>query len=232
MKWLERMLSRINPKKRTPAPSPPPPSIAEQPNDTYGNALEYLDKVHTKIDKLVSDFADGAVNRSQFRELYAYYQNEVKMIRVIVDNDPQSWKDFSSEGKSIVIRRQHRAKAQAYAIYENISGMPISTIGHFKLDPALLIPMLSSYREATREIFGGGIQTTQIEDGDWICFVSGVFTTMLAVFTNEPAAKQLEFLGDLHAQFEVANDTHLRTRPIPNSQLIFPHEYFLGKWKI
>jgi hypothetical protein len=226
------MLGRVDQISKIPAPAPQPPPIAEQPNGTYESALEYLDNVHAKIDKLVSDFAAGLVNRTQFRELYAHYQNEVKTIRVIVDSDPQSWQDFSSEGQSMAIRRQHSAKAQAYAIYENVSGLPLSTIGHFKLDPDLLIPMLSSYRAATREIFGAGIQTSQIEDGDWICFVAGEYTTMLAVFTNEPAAKQLDFLGDLHAQFEGANKVLLQTQPIPNSQLIFPHEYFLGKWKI
>ncbi len=109
--------------------------------------------------------------------------------------------------------------------------MPLSTLGQFELDPALLIPMLSSYRAATREIFGAGMRSTEIEGGCWLCFVPGELTTMLAIFTVEPAARQLAFLEELHRLFERANRRTLSERPADPAQLIFPHEYYLGKWR-
>jgi hypothetical protein len=131
----------------------------------------------------------------------------------------------------MIIRRRHIARATGYAIFENDSGMPVSTLGRFELDPALLVPMLSSYRAAARELFGAGTRSTEMEDGRWLCFVSGEFTTMLAIFSAGPAGKQLQFLTELHRDFEQANHRHLANLPLDPSRLLFPHEYYLGQWR-
>ena len=143
----------------------------------------------------------------------------------------EGWKGAVTEGESVIIRQQHVARAEGYAIYENDSGMPVSTLGRFELDPALLVPMLSSYRAATQEIFGAGMRSTEIADGRWLCFVPGEFTTMLAVFTAEPAGKQLQLLEELHRLFERANRRLLAEQTLDASRLLFPHEYFLGRWR-
>ncbi len=208
-------------------------------NDPVGFAQEgeiakakgYLFKVNAKVDKLTADFAAGNINRSQFQELYAHYQKEIKVISSVLEFDPEGWEGVASEGASMVIRKKHSAKANAYAIYQNDSGMPVATLGKFNIDPDLLIPMLSSYRSVTQEVFGGGVQATEIEGGSWLCFVPGEMTTMLAVFNNEPAEKQLEFLRELHSTFEQANRPALTQDRIDPEGLVFPHEYFLGKWK-
>jgi hypothetical protein len=91
--------------------------------------------------------------------------------------------------------------------------------------------MLAAYRSAAKEAFGAGTRSTAMEDGRWLCFVPGEFTTLLAVFSAEPAAKQLQFLGQLHEHFEQANQRHLAQSPVDGSDLIFPHEYYLGQWR-
>ncbi len=198
---------------------------------TADQAQAYIDKVHLKIDKLVSDLANGTINRSQFQELYSHYQREIRNIESIMQTEPDEWQDASTEGQSLFIRKQHMARAQAYAIYENESGLPLGTLGRFELDPALVIPMLSSFRSATAEIFGAGMRSTQTESGQWLCFVPGKFSTLLAVFSNEPVPKQLEYLDKLHQHFEGANRLYLIEKPIDTNELIYPHEFFLGKWK-
>jgi hypothetical protein len=69
-----------------------------------------------------------------------------------------------------------------------------------------------------------------MEDGRWMCFVPGEYTTLLAIFSGEPAGKQLQFLGQLHEHFEQANRRHLVESPVDSAELIFPHEYYLGQW--
>jgi hypothetical protein len=152
-------------------------------------------------------------------------QSYLRRVRAKLDRLAE---DFN---KGSINRQQHVARAEGYAIFENSSGMPVSTLGRFELDPALLVPMLSSYRAATKEIFGSGTRSTEIEDGRWLCFVPGTFTTMLSVFSNEPAAKQLAYLEELHRHFEQANHRHLAEPPLNASDLIFPHQYFLGEWR-
>jgi hypothetical protein len=225
MSWLERVLKN-NPKAAAETVSRKEQTVAGIPRA----AQAYLDKVHKKMDDLASDFARGTINRAQFQDLYSHYQKELAQIGSLLENQPEDWQKASSEGKSMVIRRQHLARAQAYAIYVNETGLPLGTIGKFRLDSALVVPMLSSYRSATQEIFGSGMRLTQVGEGQWLCFVPGRYTTLIAVFTNEPIAKQLEYLGDLHQYFEKANQPLLVNQPVNTGELIFPHEYFLGKW--
>lgn len=196
-----------------------------------GDAQRYLGRVQAKINKLAEEFASGAINRDQFQQLFDHYQRERNSIENWMNTAALSddWKDISNEGKSIVIRTKHTAKVLGYAIYENESGMPLNTIGDFEIDPALAVPMLSSYRAATKEIFGGEMRSTQIEGGKWLCFVPGRATTMLALFNTEPAGRQLEIMEDLHRLFEQANRRHLVQRPIDTDQLAFPHTSFLGQ---
>jgi len=190
-------------------------------------------KTQAKVDQLAADFNAGTINRAQFRNLYAHYQRQIQSVESMIESAPSSeaWKGAVPEGQSILIRRQHSAKALGYAIFENESGMPLSTLGRFELDPALLVPMMASYRSAAREAFGAGARSTEMEDGRWLCFVPGEFTTMLALLSGEPAGKQLQFLGQLHRQFEQANRRHLAIPPMAANDLLYPHEYYLGQWR-
>jgi hypothetical protein len=106
--------------------------------------------------------------------------------------------------------------------------MPLNTIGQFELDPELVVPMLSSYRAATREIFGAGMRSSQIEGGRWLCFVPGEFTTLMALFSTSPASRQLDSLEELHKLFERANRNLLGVGLVDPNELVFPHAFFLG----
>jgi hypothetical protein len=243
--WLRGLLGSAEEEAQQPTPPPAERSRIELSSTAAPSiepllhrnpreeALTYLAKVRAKVSKLAEDFNVGSINRAQFRNLYAHYQREIQSIERMVEVAPASdqWKGAMTEGQSMIIRRQHIARAQGYAIYANDSGMPVSTLGRFELDPALLVPMLSSYRAAAREVFGAGTRSTEIEDGRWLCYVPGEFTTMLAVFGAEPARKQLQFLEGLHRDFEQANRRHLANSPLDSSSLLFPHEYYLGQWR-
>lgn len=195
------------------------------------DADQYLARLQVKINKLAEEFASGAINRDQFQQLFDHYQKERRAIVNWKENTSSAgnWQDISSEGKSIVIRSRHSAKVVGYAVYANESGMPLSTIGEFELDPELAVPMLSSYRAATKEIFGGEISSTEIEGGRWLCFVPGEQTTLLALFSNEPADRQMKIIEDLHQLFETANRRHLAAPPYDPNELAFPHSSFLGR---
>jgi hypothetical protein len=187
----------------------------------------YLARVQEKTNRLAEEFAQGIVNRAQFISLFEHYQKERQTIERMLEISPEDWRQAATEGKSMVIRQEHSACALGFAIYENASGMPIATLGTFDLDPALMVPMLSSYREATREMFGSRLRSTQIENGRWVCFVSGQLTTMIALFNTEPAARQSHNLQDMQDYFEKANRPRLTAQPIQTDGLVFPQEYYL-----
>lgn len=192
-------------------------------------AEDYLQRTREKIQYLAQRFAEGGLNRKQFEDLYAYYQNEIQRLEFFMYENPlgEDWRSVVSEGQSVMIRRKSTAKLVGFAIYENHSGMPLRTAGDFGIDPALFVPMLHSYRSATREIFGGQVQTTQIEGGKWVCFIPGRYSTTLALFSMEPAGKQLTAMEGVQQLFESANRAILERNPIDPSSLVCPQEFFL-----
>ncbi len=237
IQWLKRIFGGGKPsrpaetKVKETAVSSPPPAPEPKIQSGAAEAQQYIEKVQGKIDKLIEDFAEGNINQEQFKQLYAHYQREIRSVEGLLEMSDADWQDAATEGQSYVIRRQHAPRARGYAIYDNESGMPISTLGKFEVDPALFVPMLSSYRAATEEILGGGVKATAVEGGRWLCFVPGELTTMMALFKAEPAPKQLDFLAQLHGHFEKANRAQLVNPPVDAATLVFPQEQYLGKWQ-
>jgi hypothetical protein len=235
MNWLQRLFAK--PEKPQPAKAPPQtgtPAAAPGPGldssavaDSRTAAEQHLRTMQEKANKLAEDFARGAINRDTFVHLYDHYQKQRKDIERLLEISPEKWRQAVSQGMSIAIRREHYAKALGFSIYENSSGMPLTTLGKFDLDPALMVPMLSQYREATREIFGSRMRSGQIESGRWLCFVSGQYTTLIALYNTEPAARQLQLLEETHLFFEKANKPRLQQTPVSVEGLVFPHEYYL-----
>ena len=171
------------PQQGAAAPTPPQTAAADEPSPLE-NPEEYLQRVQNKINKLAEEFAAGEINRAQFQELYDHYRKEQQTVKRYIEMSPDSeeWREATTEGKSVVIRQQHVAKVLGYAVYDNVSGMPLNTIGEFQIEAELAIPMLSSYRAATKEIFGAGMQSTQIEGGQWLAYMPGEYTTLMTLF--------------------------------------------------
>ena len=150
-----------------------PTSGQGQQVGTVDEAQAYLERLQAKISKLAEEFASGVISRVQFQELFDHYQRERRMVESWLDTASmaEDWKQAATEGRSVIIRSQHAARVLGYSIYESDSGMPLKTIGQFELDAALVVPMLSSYRSATKEIFGAGLRSTEIEGGQWVCML-------------------------------------------------------------
>lgn len=218
------------PRQGAAAPTTSAPTTEGEPSPLE-NPEEYLERVQGKINKLAEEFAAGEINRAQFQELYDHYRREQQTVKryVAMSPDSEEWKAATTEGKSVVIRQENVAKVLGYAVYDNISGMPLNTIGEFQVEAELAIPMLSSYRAATKEIFGAGMQSTQIEGGQWLAYLPGEYTTLMTLFSTDPASDQLESLEELHLLFERANRTLLGNPPVDPDELVFPHKYFLGR---
>lgn len=211
-----------------PAPAAPATPPVKEPSPLE-NPQAYLERVQAKINNLAEEFANGAINRLQFQELYEHYRREQQTIKRYLEMSPGSeeWKSATSEGKSVVIRQQNVAKILGHSVYDNESGMPLNTIGEFKIEAELAVPMLSSYRSATKEIFGAEMNKTAIEGGRWLTYVPGEFTTLMTLYSTDPAPQQLELLKEQHGLFERANRTLLSNQPVDPDELVLP--FFLGR---
>jgi hypothetical protein len=114
-----------------------------------------------------------------------------------------AWRAAAVEGHTSFLRQKHAAQVVSYAIYETGSGIPLAHVGGFKVDEALLVPMLSTFRSSTQELFGAGMKRIELEGGQWLCYVPGRRTTLIVVFSAEPAITQLKTIEDSHRDFEL-----------------------------
>jgi len=190
-----------------------------------GEAEDYLRAVSDKMMKVAEDFALGRVNRAQFQEVYKHYLEERAAIERLLEAQPDTpaWKGAVTDGESVLIKRKHAAQPLGYAIYLNANSLPLRSVGDFRVDSATLVSMLSSFRSATAEIFGAGLKSSEIEGGRWMCFLPGAHTTLIVLFSLEPASLQLELLEQLHRHFERANQPAFEAGLPDPTKLVYPH---------
>jgi hypothetical protein len=197
--------------------------------------LAAMDELNGKLRHLVDDFASGQINRLQFHSLYERYQRQLIHFQSLLahaDEAPLS-EPASDEGieSTFHIKRRLTAKVLGVSVYNNSTGLPLETIGEFVIDPALLIPMLSSYRAATREIFKAGMRSTAMENGQWLGFVPGNYTTLIALYSFEPSTMQMNMIEQMHRDFETANAAALERGQVDPSTLAFPFLTFVQQAK-
>jgi hypothetical protein len=185
---------------------------------------EALGELREKMAQVAQEFADGKINQAQFQAIYTRYREQRAIIERLLAKDPTSdvWRQVVSEGHTGFLRAQYESRVIGYALFDNESSVVIKAHGQFNLDPDLLVPMLNSFRHATSEIFGAGMQSTQIEGGRWLVFVPGQFTTAIVIFSLEPAAEQLKTLTELHRDFETANQRALVEGDLNPDLLVYP----------
>ncbi len=194
------------------------------------NSTVMADELQAKIRQLVDDFAHGVINRTQFHELYDRYHRQLtRIMELSAGPAGAALVNGDDRENTIDIKKRLTARVIGVSIYSNRTGLPIETLGDFAIDPALLVPMLSSYRAATREIFSAGMRSTAMENNQWLCFVPGNFTTLLALFSVEPSQMQMNSVEAMHRDFETANKAALEKDQIDPSTLAYPFLTFVRK---
>lgn len=169
-------------------------------------AQAFIENLREKMAALAEDFAAGHINRQQFESVYVHYREQRQMIEgLLTSMSSSAWRNAVAEGETAVLLKRSTAKVLSYALYENDSSILLASSGDFKIDPAVVVPMLSAYRSATAEAFGAGIRNSEIEGGRWLTFIPGRQTTIIVLFSIQPARGQLDMLEDLHRDFETAN---------------------------
>ncbi|HVO43601.1 MAG TPA: hypothetical protein VMT34_13300 [Aggregatilineales bacterium] len=205
---------------------------SSQPSDDeIKRSLAFVNELNLKMRRVVDDFAAGMLNRTQFHMLYDRYQSQLNRIMQL-GNDPTATQELINAPRgeeTILIKRRLTARAIGLSVYSNRSGLPLETMGEFSVDPALLVPMLSSYRAATREIFKAGMRSTTMENGQWLWFVPGHYTTLIALFSDELSRLQVNTLERMHRDFETANRAALEQDTVDASALAFPFLTFVQR---
>ena len=209
------------------------PDVAPHDSAAKGaqQGQDFIAQVHRKMSRLVQEFANGEINRTQFHKLYDRYQRQIMTVaQLMAEAQTESWKEAIQDNEdTMLIKKRLTAKAVGMSIYLNKTGMPIETIGEFAIEPELIVPMLSSYRSAAAEIFRAGMRSTEMENGQWLCFVPGSHTTLIALFSLEPSTNQLAMVERMHKDFEEANRAALESGQVNAEQLAYPFYSFVQR---
>lgn len=204
-------------------PSTTPPGPAPSP-ESVRQGQEFISQVERKIDHLVQEFADGRVNRAQFQRLYARYQRQITTVMgLMATTDPSRWREaiFETED-TLKLRKRFAATPLGLSLYESRSGQHIRTLGEFRVEDGHIIPMLQSYRAAALQNFRAGPRSAELQDGRWLSFLPGGHTTLIALFSQQPADDQLALIERMHQDFEEANLTCFQSERFDATQLVYP----------
>ena len=205
-----------------------PQKTAEAPATTTDPDTErYLYEVEVKLDRTVQDLADGLVNRAQFENLYRHYQNQRRMLQGLVAEGSGQVPASVTDGESMIIRQRFAAKVLAYGVYDNESSVPLYTKGNFPVDSDLVVGFLSGFRSAAAEILGAGAARAEAEDGKVLCYVPGQYSTLIVIYSSDPAEVEVKSLRQMHLHFETLNGHLLKERPIPTHELLFNYDMVL-----
>lgn len=217
------------PEPAQPAPRPGKPVKSAEPADPAAkDPAAILLELEIKLDRTVQDLADGLINRAQFESLYRHYQNQRRAVRGFMEQlGAESELKNIASGESMVIRQRHAAKVLAFAVYDNVSGVPLRTVGDFPLDSDLVVGFFSGFRSAIAEIMGTGARKAVTDDGKVLIYVPGEKTTLVVLYSSEPADVESLSLRQGHHHFEKINAAMLAHMPAQAGSLVFNHDMFL-----
>ncbi len=190
----------------TPAAEAPPAS-PPLPTDLPG-ARAYQAELQQKMTALAEDFSLGKINRRQFEAVYAHYREQRQIIDALINSlNLDAWRKAISAGHTGLLLSRNAAQLLGYALYDRASRQALAVSPHFKVDAALVMPIITAH-QAARDVTTR-IITSEIDGGRWLCFVPGQACTLVALFSVEPARAQLQLLQDVHHDFELANAKRL-----------------------
>ncbi|HYO89840.1 MAG TPA: hypothetical protein VER79_14420 [Candidatus Limnocylindrales bacterium] len=200
-------------------PDPPPPDPAPQ------DSLHALVLLRRKVEALVEEYAQGALNRVQFNALYQRYSDQRAIIEKLVQRNPDSeaWRQVvSSRGQTGFLRARLEAQPISYRVYAAdrhsplLSGGECTTDAEFPAEAVLRAVWAMPNRPAI------GLGRKPLDDDRWLVMAVGSAAATLVIFSLEPSKTQAQLLRDLHIDFEHANQMALARGWLVAERLVFP----------
>jgi hypothetical protein len=191
---------------------------------------QFIAQVREKIDRVVEEFAEGKISRTQFQQLYDRYQNQILSVTQLSEaQGDMNIKEITGSGQTVAIRKKLTAVAKGLVIYENKIGQRLETLGHFDVPEDQIDPTLENFRRYTVKDTETRLRSQPLSDEDdgWLVWVPGDYTTLIALFNLEPSPHQLTTIKQLHRDFENANRAFLESGDAQADKMAFPFRVIL-----
>jgi hypothetical protein len=202
-------------------------------SDSDSKVKAFKSQVQEKIQKLLAEFAEGAISREQFHVIYERYTSQLTVADMALrSKSPEAVMGVVQDGlETIAVKEAHMGKAVGMVIYNNRSGTLLETLGEFDVPPSKLAPILNDFSMAMESGKKIEREVRKISLKQWLMFAAGKYTTVVTQFQNEPSEMQIREIERLHHDFEQANGSALAKGQVDANKLAYPFLVFVQKKK-
>ncbi len=199
---------------------------ATEPNSP-GERIAYI---RDKMEQVANEYAEKRLSRAQFNAIYTHYNEQRQLIEKIIARDPDNpgWKQAARSGKTEFLRQHFDSQALNYVIYLHHNQKPIMGGG--------TRPDTRRIRELLRTLWSMkktrvGVARLGLTGGEWLILAAGYYSVTLVTFYPEPSGEKINYIRDLHQDFERANGLLLARGKVNKAQMVFPQRALLEKPK-
>jgi hypothetical protein len=183
----------------------------------------FIAEVQEKIQKLLSDFSEGKLNKDQFNVVYARYNSQLKLVEDAVASGLTNPVEAAHDGQlTAAIMQERRGRFLGLRIFNTRNSMTIHTLGEFDVPMNQVMPFVENLIMMIESRQPLGRHTERVDDKRWMVFGSGRYTVSASIYKNEPSQRQTQEVYRLHRDFEEANKLFLQTGSFDASQLAYP----------
>lgn len=195
---------------------------------TPERATEFKQEVSDKVEALLDEFAGGSISRAHFDVVYQRYSRQLSIAEQAIESGQlEEIDEVINDVPTVMLHAAARGIAVGMSIIHHPTMDTIRQFGSFHIDNTQLNLIMENLRDNQTTDVRDFSEVQHLSDNMWVAVCSLEHTSLLTIFRNEPAVKQVQELERRHRDFESANRNILnKTNPDPD-MLVYPVELFV-----
>lgn len=199
---------------------------------TPERAAEFKENVSNKIEAILDEFAGGTISRAHFDVLYERYSRQLGIAEQALETgDFDEIDRIINDIPTVALHAAVRGIAIGMSIIRHRDMSIIRQFGDVTLNTTQLFRIVAEWKDHQLEDITAFSDIQHLSGDTWLVACSLEHTSLVTLFRNEPAAKQVQELERRHRDFESANRNILNhANPDPDT-LVYPVELFVKNHK-
>lgn len=181
-----------------------------------------LVRIRQKMEQVAEQYANGKLNPAQFNAIYRHYIEKRLIIEKLIERNPETnaWRSVAEQGQTSFLLNHFESRVLYYIVFQHGSRKPLISGGNLPekaIKPVHRLLQVVWNMEQPRQ----GLARKNIGDGRWAVLALGKHAMTLTVFSLQPARTQINRIGDMHNDFERANQLVL-ARGLSPKRMVYP----------
>jgi len=195
---------------------------------TPERATQFKQEVNNKVEALLDEFAGGSISRAHFDVVYRRYSRQLTIAEQAIESGQlEDIDEVINDVPTVMLHAAARGIAVGMSIIHHTSMDTVRQFGDFHIAESQLTVIMDNLRDNQSSGVRNFSDVQHLTDNVWVAVCSLEHTSLLTIFRNEPAVKQVQELERRHRDFESANRNILnQSNPDPD-HLVYPVELFV-----